>query len=197
MEKTRLTVLGCSLGAAIALLLTGCASSMPLPAEPRSTSQSNVASPSDQPLVTASPSGSPVTIGCDQLLSLQNVYDFNPNYGANPSFTVPDQLLPLTKIGGVACGWINQTSGDTIAVGVAKPDATTQAAAANTAASSYTAVPTYGTAPLEGYFGMSGSTGVATVFSNGYWIVVTGSAFLEPGDATKLVQSVIANLPGE
>lgn len=183
---------------AVSLALSGCAS--PEPAANSTTSSGSTASASASaassptPTPTATPAGTPVTVGCNEILTLQNVYDYNPNYGANPTFRVPDQITPLTKIGGVACGWVNQTSGDTFAVGIAKPDAATKTQAANQAATSYKAVPTYGNPPIEGFFGVESGVGVATVFANGYWIVVTSSTFIEPGDAAELVENVLANV---
>lgn len=197
MQSSRVGVvsLGVAVAALVSLGLAGCTGSSSDANSPATTSSGSSSTESiSTPTPTATLSGTPLTMSCTQILSLQNVYDFNPNYGENPNFKAPDQIVPLTKIGGVACGWINQTSGDTFAVGIAQPDAASLTTIANATAASYTAVPTYGTSPVEGYFGMSGSTGVATVFANGYWVVVASDAFLEPGDAAPLVASVLANL---
>lgn len=199
MKSSRLGVLTFTIALAglVSIGLSGCTSTS------SDDSPSNVTSPSSSatatgatpsPSPSATLSGTPLTLSCTQILSLQDVYNYNPNYSQNPNFTVPSQATPLTKIGGVACGWVNQTSGDTFAVAVAKPDAASLATIADATATTYTAVPTYGTSPIEGYFGLSGSIGVATVFDKGYWVVVTSDAFLEPGDAAPLVASVLANL---
>lgn len=186
-----------TVGLGAVLALTGCSGDITVPgvtADSTSSASSPSAPSSATPTPTSTPSGTPLTLSCTQILSLQNVYDYNPNYGQNPTFSVPDQLTPLTKIGGVACGWINQTSGDTFAVGVAKPDTATAAAAANEAASRLQAVPTYGTGDVEGFFGVEAGVGVAEVFANGYWVVLTSAGFIEPGDAAPLVEAVLANL---
>ena len=53
-------------------------------------------------------------------------------------------------------------------------------------------VPTYGD---EAYFSVGGNgVGTAIVFQGTYWIVLESPAFFEPGDATDLVDSVIAGL---
>lgn len=178
------------------VLLSGCSGDVTVPGASEETSSAATATESSAATATptATASGTPLTLSCTQILSLQNVYDFNPNFGQNPTFTTPDQIAPLTKIGGVACGWINQTSGDTFAVGVAKPDAVTQAAAANQAAADLQAVPTYGANGTEGFFGVKSGVGVVEVFSKGYWVVLTSAGFLEPGDAAPLVEAVLANL---
>lgn len=54
------------------------------------------------------------------------------------------------------------------------------------------AVPTYGD---EGYFQVRGGSGEAEVFSRSYWIVGVSPAFLEPGDASAIMDAAIAALP--
>lgn len=182
---------------AATLLLSGCAGNVSVPGAASDTSASAAAT-AQSSTPTASPSataaGTPVTMGCDQVLTLQNVYDYNPNFGQNPSFSTPDQITPLTKIGGVACGWINQTSGSTFAVGIAKPDAPTTAELTSQAASTLSSTPAYGSSPVQGYFGLQNGVGVAEVFSNGYQIVITSSDFGQAEDAAQLMQFVLANL---
>lgn len=195
MVKMRNRVIWGALTLGGALALAGCASNMEIPGQStESSAPSASSSATAAPSPTTTASGTPLTLSCTQILTLQNVYDFNPNYGENPNLSVPSQITPLTQIGGVACGWVNQTSGDTFVVGVAKPDAATETAAANTAAATLQPVPTYGTSGVEGFFGVVNNVGVAEVFANGYWIVVTSSGFIEPGDAGQLVESIIGNL---
>ena len=52
-------------------------------------------------------------------------------------------------------------------------------------------VPTYGE---EAYFSVNSGIGEAQVFQGPYWIVAESGAFLEPGDATEIIQSVVAAL---
>ena len=55
-------------------------------------------------------------------------------------------------------------------------------------------VPTYGE---EAYFTLGGNgVGTAIVFQGPYWIVLESPVFYEPGDATPIVESVIAGLGG-
>lgn len=198
--SARSTLALVSLAMSGTLLLAGCAEtsdsgSSTATASPReSTSQSEKPTPEPSPTLTAS--GTPVTIACDSLLTLQNVYDFNPNYSSDPSYAIPTEAKPLVDLKGVACGWINQTSRDTFSVAVAKPDAASLSAIQNESAAQSQVVPTYGTPPnVEGYFTTSGQTGIATAFSKGYWIVISSNSFFEPGDVAPLMESVLGNLP--
>lgn len=182
---------------AATLLLSACTGAAEIPSiESVATSTASASSPSATatPSPTATAAGTPVAMSCDQVLTLQNVYDYNPNFGLDPAFTAPDQIAPLTQIGGVACGWINQTSGTTFAVGIAKPDAATLAAATSQAAATMASTAAFGTAPIQGYFGVQNGVGVAEVFSNGYQIVVTSNDFTQPEEAAELVLMVLANL---
>ena len=137
------------------------------------------------------PNGTPVNLGCEQILTLQNVYDFNPNYAADPNAKTPESARTLTEIGGRNCGWVNLTSKDTFTVTVAQPDEPTLAAAKANAASAGGATDVYG---ADGFFTSSGGVGTATVFRNGYWIQLSSAGFFEAADAAQLAEMVISNL---
>ena len=97
---------------------------------------------------------------------------------------------------GTACGYLNQTSGEVIEIGVATPTEAAGETRRNNAAMSSKPVPTYGTPPdVEGYFINAGGSGEAQVFHGPYWIVIDSAALFEPGDAQQLVAAVLANLP--
>ncbi|MGV1034741.1 MAG: hypothetical protein ACOYBP_05905 [Microbacteriaceae bacterium] len=196
MARSHLMGFGSVAALSLTLLLTACVgdASVPGVTDNGQSPATSTGTSSATPTPTATAGGTPLTIGCDQLLSLQNVYDYNPNFGQNPTFQTPDQIAPLSKIGGVACGWVNQTSGSTFAVGVAKPDAPTLASVTAQAAASLTSTTAFGSAPVQGYFGVQNGVGVAEAFSNGYQIVITSSDFGQAEDAAQLMQMVIANL---
>jgi hypothetical protein len=140
----------------------------------------------------------PFEIACDALLTADQLYAFNPNFGAAPDFepTGTAVATAVAEDAGTACGYLNQTSGEIIEIAVATPTAQAAEARRNDAALSSTPVPTYGTPPdVEGYFIQSGGTGEAQVFHGPYWIVVDSPALFEPGDAQQLVADVLANLP--
>ena len=190
-------------GALALIVLAGCATN----AEPVS-SASPMATPTTVPAASATPSPTPtptptpageadtaVTLGCDQVLTPDDVYDFNPNFGAAPGYKPTDgsaaSVAALHK--GVACGWSNQTSGDLIEVSVAQPTAATLADLKSQAAKSSTSVTTYG-AGVKGYFATADGTGEAQIFSGPYWVAVTSVEFVEARDAETLVAAVVSHL---
>lgn len=177
-------------------LLTGC---VPEPAaEPDLTGPNPSGDPTGQPApsISATPVSTPVDVTCDQLLSPQAVYDFNPNFGLLTSYSPSEGSVAASAIAyqGVACRWQNQTSGDNIDVSVAQLDEATLTALKNAAFDQSEMVPTYGE---EAYFTLGGNgVGTAIVFQGAYWIVLESPVFYEPGDATPIVESVIAGLGG-
>ncbi|MFB9310451.1 hypothetical protein BJY17_000099 [Agromyces hippuratus] len=186
--------------AASAMLLSGCSGEA---ADPGATTAAPQASETPiettpaEPTETAEPPV-PFAIECDELLTPDQVYAFNPNFGAAPDFAPSgDHLVAVVEDeAGTACGWVNQTSGDLIEVGVATPPEAALLAHQSDAAMNSTPVPTYGTPPeLEGYFTQADGSGEAQIFSGPYWIVIRSAALFEPGDAGKLVADVLGNLP--
>ncbi|HEU4757899.1 MAG TPA: iron ABC transporter ATP-binding protein [Agromyces sp.] len=188
--------------ASTAVLLAGCT----LPGAGPSTSDGPAASGTDAPggseapVPTPEPTEEPIPfeIACDALLTADQLYAFNPNVGADPGYQPSggDIASLVEEDAGTACGYLNQTSGEIIEVGVATPTTAAGEARRNQAALSSKPVPTYGTPPdVEGYFTQAGGTGEAQVFHGPYWIVIQSPALFEPGDAQQLVSSVLANLP--
>lgn len=191
----RFVTLG-ALSAATLIALSGCTNAdLVDPLSPSSSESSSITEPSSSPSSSATLKGTKLNLECLDILSLEDVYEFNPNYGSDPGFTPEGTPSDMVSIGGVACGWVNQTSGDTFSVSVAQPDTASRDLVLNATANMFEAVPTYGTPPeVEGYFGLESGVGVATVFSGDYWIELRSEAFFEPGDVTPLVEMVIDNL---
>jgi hypothetical protein len=183
-----------ALAAASAAVMTGCVStSSPTvsTAPTASTSASASAAPSATPSPTPSPT--PITIGCSTLVTADTMYAFNPNYGLLTSWTpsADSAAATATSDSGIACRWSNQTSGVTIDISVAHLDAASIESLKNAAVGHGTLVPTYG---QEAYFGVTGGVGTAVVFQDGYWLVATSAAFLEPGDPTDLIDGALSAL---
>lgn len=195
--------------AASVTLLAGCTAAQPASttspkpstATGPATSGSNAGDPrqaSATPSATPTPEPTPVTLSCDQLLTPQQLYSYNPNVGADPGYKPKAGSLVAKVAGrkGTACGWLNQTSNETIEFAIARPAASELTDMKDAAISSSNAVPTYGVPPqVEGYFQPGGAAGVVQVFSNGYWIVGSSPTFLEPGDPAELVADILGNLP--
>lgn len=137
--------------------------------------------------------GEPVTITCKELVSPQAMYDFNPNFSLKADYSPASGSLTaqVTAQKGLACAWVNQTSGALIEIAVAHLPAEHLTDLKNNLVTTSNSVPTYG---VEGYFKLNGSTGEAQAFSDPYWIVATSTVFFEPGDAQPLVAAAITAL---
>jgi hypothetical protein len=198
MRAPRSVLLLVPSAAIVALALTGCVPQAEPGTDPTtaptptlSTSPSPTAAPT--PGATLPPSGDPVTFGCDELLSPQAIYDFNPNFGLQDDYTPAPGSVGAQAVEqrGIACSWLNQTSGETIEVTAAKPAAESIAALQADLAASGTAVSAFG---VDGYFEVSNGTGVAQVFSGPYWITASSTTFLEAGDVLQLVEAALSTL---
>jgi hypothetical protein len=183
------------------IALSACASdAKPAPVAGHTASTAPSAAPSATPTPTPTPSDppTPVTLTCDQIVSANQMYAYNPNFGADPGYAPASGSLEASIVSykGVACGWLNQTSNDVIEIAVAKPPASELDGLKNTAVTTSQPVPTYGVPPqVEGYFSMRGAKGEVQIFTGAYWVVANSPAFQEPGDAAPLMQNVLDNLP--
>ena len=120
------------------------------------------------------------------------MYDFNPNFGLLAKFTPDAGSFAARAIAdkGVACRWINQTSGDTVDVSISRP-APTGFDAAKGAATSGKPVTGIGDAA---YFTTRGNAGTVQVFSGTYWVTVTSVYFSSAGDAQSIVADAVASI---
>jgi hypothetical protein len=185
--------------ASAALLLTGCqdspdpvASSVPQ-ARPATTAASAPQSSSEP---TATPT--PVTLTCDQVLTAEQLGKLLPPLTAVAGFTPAKGTDAATAVAdaGVACGYQNPSSGDTVAVSIAQPTDADLTSLKNKAIRSSHVVPTYGVPPeVMGYFDVDSTSGVAEVYTGDYWVVAESKDFHEPGDASMIMSDVIGNLP--
>ena len=188
-----------AVAAVLALGLSGCVPQADdVPAGPSAT-RTPTAAPSDAPepavpdaLATGFDS-TPVTIDCNELVSPQAVYDYNPNYGNQPDFTplAGTDVATIAANQGVACNWVNQTSGETFVVAVAQLAADDLEQVKQGIAAKSSLVTGLGDAA---YFTASGGIGVAEVFSGPYWVVATSTGFYEAAAAKPLVEAALAAL---
>ena len=157
------------------------------------------ATPTPTPTATATQApisvGSPVTIGCDQLISPDAIYAFNPNFGLSESYkpAAGTEAATIVEAKGVACGWINQTSGEVIEVAVANLPTDKLTDLKNNFVTTSNSVPTY---KVEGYFEFDGTLGSAEAFNGPHWISAVSAAFFEPGDAQPIIEAALAGLAG-
>ena len=139
----------------------------------------------------------PVGATCDELITADDMYNFNPNF----SLVEEGAPKPDTKAGtiagmnGLTCQWVNNTSKETIDIAVAKLSETELTDLKNIAITESSPVPTYGAPPIEGYFMVIGSEGEAQIFTGSYWIAARSVAFFEPGDVEQLATAAMGHLP--
>jgi hypothetical protein len=190
------------LGAAvISTALAGCTSNpvqptpqvsttAPVVAEPTATTEPDPVTPS--PTATQDP-GIPVTLTCDQLISPEQLYDYNPNVGVNPAYQAETGTTASKIVSqqGVACGWSNQTSNETIEIAVAHLSPAAIETLKNSLVTTSNPVPTYGD---EAYFSVTNGLGEANVFQGDFWIYSRSTSFIEPGDAAPLMDDVLTSL---
>lgn len=184
-------------GLIAALSLTGCIAPGGNVVSPTTLSTND---PSSSPTSTELPAPSdsatpvekptPISLPCDSVVDLQTMYDFNPNFGLLTKFT-PDSGSLAAKAAankGTVCRWVNQTSGDTIDISIARPGPAAFAAA-RSAAESGSAIAGIGDAA---YLSESGQTGIIQVFDGPNWITVSSVYITASGDARSLVNSAVA-----
>ena len=159
-------------------------------AAPASPSATPTASPTPTPTASV-----PITLTCDQLVSRQDIYDFNPNFGLQSDYTpeAGSTAASIVARKGVACSWLHQTSRDTLRVAVANLSAAEIAARQNELKSSSQPVSEFGS---NGYFSAAGGVGVAEAFTGSSWIVASSSFFGEPADAAAIVAAALKGLRG-
>jgi len=174
--------------------LSGCVPTpSPTPSDTESAPASGSPSASPTPTPTASATSIPITIPCDALITPDDMYAFNPNFGLINTWTPkPGSAAATAKSEqGIACRWQNETSSDIIDISVAHLDAASIESLKNAAVEKSTMVPTYGD---EAYFSVSGGTGTAIVFQGTYWLVASSVYFAEPGDPADLITAALSAL---
>jgi len=183
-------------GGALVLLLSGCVpigtdgstveTGTPTSAPSGTPTSSGTAAPDDNPVDT--PVGTPITLTCEQLVNAQAIYDFNPNFGLLSGFTPAAGSLAAIAVAenGLACQWINQTSGETIQISVADLPTPRISELASTASSGEA----IGGVGNRAYF----ADGAAQVFDGSYWVTGESTVFGTWDDAAPLVQDAVASL---
>jgi len=152
----------------------------------------NVLSPNDDPPANQS-IGAVINLGCNDLITPQNMYDYNPNF-ANIGW-VPSAGTSAAKAAqwnGLACRWINETSNDPIDVSLASIVDRGTMVQLKDAASTGTPVPNLGDAA---YFQTTGGVGELQVFRGSYWLTFRSPWFSIGSDADPLPADALVNLP--
>lgn len=182
------------------VLFSGCTpADEPEPSNEPSASASATPEPSATPSVEPSEAAvmsQPLDITCDELITLDDMYAFNPNVSAvaDAAPKKDSKAGVIAGMNGLTCQWINNSSSETIDIAVAKLTDDQLTALKNLAVTESKQVPTYGTPPVEGYFQVIGQEGEAQVFSGSYWVTLRAISFFEPGDAEQLAEAAIEHL---
>ncbi|CAN5198443.1 hypothetical protein BH09ACT3_BH09ACT3_09630 [soil metagenome] len=188
--STRIGALAAA-SAVLVAVMSGCAVREEIPTGPNPGPAVPTSNPSITPTVPAG--GTTLDVSCVELVSAQTVYDFNPNYGLIDGFS-PAAGTPQAQAirdGGVACEWMNQTSGDTIVLGASSPGVTVLADLKESAASG---TPVAGVGEAA-YFSSKDGIGRVDAFDAENWVVVSSRAFGAAEDAQTFVVSALKALP--
>lgn len=178
--------------AVIACALVGCTPQPEAPIDASASptpSASASASPSAEP--TAEPTGGaslPVP-SCAELVSPDDLYEYNPNVAAMPDFApAAGSLVARVAASGVACGFVNQSSNEVVALAVGAPDAA-GLSGFTTELGALGATRWNGT---DGFFGPSAGQGTAGAIVDGYVIVSSSTVFVEAADAAPIVDAALS-----
>lgn len=195
---------GVSLAILVTSTLTGCAheqqdSSSSTAAKTSTASQK----PTKSSLATASASPVPFALKaeptdktCESILSLQSLYDFDPNLALTPGGTPAGGSLAQsqTQLGGITCTLTNLSSQQEVLVTLVKLD---QASADHQKAEIATATGnnSYQVAKdIPGSFQDAGGIGTAQFMSGKYWISLTSSSYKIGVEASPLSYVIWNNL---
>lgn len=168
--------------AAAVLLTAGCAPTVPEPAPTASPTSGPAPTATAQPTPEPTPAaeqGRPLDLGCEDLVSLQEMYDINPNIALLGELDPEAGSLAAIAVAehGVACRWVHTSSNETIDIAIADlPDSLLEQRRAAAGEST----DAYGT---EGYF----ERGAAQAISGSYWISAVSPMFVEAGDAIAVI----------
>jgi hypothetical protein len=181
------------------LALAGCAqSTTPKHKSHHSASPSasgkSTSTPSATPTASHTPKApaSPVGLTCAQLLSNDQIYAFNPNFVTEKYSPKAGTLgATMASDSGIACGWVNETSGEVIEIAAERP-AASSLSSAKSAAAVGTVAPSSGADAA--YFALSSGVGTTQLFVGGYWAEVSSAIFESAADAQPVYSVVSGNL---
>lgn len=162
---------------------------------PSSSPNPSPSEPTSEPSASAAPPAGgleslPLGIPCDELVTPQALYDFNPNVGSDPAPQHGELVLTMAASGGVACGWLNQSSGARISAGVIRLTPDSLAAVRSTALDR--AEPS--AAITDGYFRVTSGVGHAEIIGDDYWIVIESTVLIDPIEANSFAEPMRAAL---
>lgn len=184
------------------VFLTGCASEpTPTPTLQPSHTATTTSAAKTTPTATAVPSalaGEDTGFTCETLLSLQEVFDFNPNYYLSSSSptSLDDELGKSTaSLNGITCEYVSQSDGPPIQLSLVKiqGDGISQVKSQLTSAGKTTSV--YGNEPaINAYFTKTGEVGTINILVGNFWFSGSSQSFTAPEDGAKILTPVVTKL---
>jgi hypothetical protein len=187
---SRLAVI--AVACSVAAGLTGCLqSSTTLPGSRPSHTAPPSASSSSSATPVPTPTSEKVVEDCNILFTPAQVYAYNPNFVRETAYVPRPGSVPaaIAAVEGQTCGWLDETSGSRIEVGLATPF-TAQWTAAKAAASSGTPLDSAG---YHGYFAVKDGVGSAQFFFGSIWLDVSSADFASSDDASAVYSIVLEN----
>ena len=200
MSARRTLLITVPLFAAV-LLLSGCgpaagpeSTSKPTGTPRPTTSATPTATATAEPDAPTAPqveTGESVGLSCNDVVTPQQIYDYNPNFSIVDGFVPEGGSLAAQAVAanGLACRWMNQTSGATIDVSVAHLDARSNEIRKEFLASNSTSVSSFGP---DGYFDQGDTGSAAQAFPGEFWVTAASVAFFTAEDAVAIMGNATA-----
>lgn len=190
-----------SIGLSLLVLITGCSSNgtssnsielKPTTSETSTPKKINQTETSPAPILDEV-----INLGltCSDLISVQNLYDLNPNLAEISAPNPESGTLQAEAIsrGGINCLYQNLSSNQQIVVSVVKlPESVLTSFSKKLIEKSQTSDEVLGGSEGSGFFDRSKNIGIAQAMVGEFWIVVSSAEYFEAIDASEFV-SIIAH----
>lgn len=152
--------------------------------------------PSAVPTAIGRIEGEATNLVCDDLLSIQELYDFNPNFAIDPELPAVQTTIEsqFTNLGGLTCSYLNLTSGEVIQVSIAKVKDSSKGALLASVSGASSAASDFDSEKRKAFFSLSNGTGVFQVVQGEYWLSASSSVFFSAADAYGFVHPALKRL---
>ena len=192
-----------SIVAVLGVVMSGCAPEPNSALPSASAKASHSATPKNTSTVSATPT-SPSIVGeatgytCDNILTLQELFDFNQNYyyDSSDKSGLGTKLGSQTKaLNGITCVYASQSDGAPIELSLAKIQGDGISQVKTELSTTQKQTTAYGQEPnVYAYFSTEGDLGTVNVLIGNYWLSGSSASFGSPEDATKFLDPVIKKL---
>lgn len=191
---------------AVILSISGCSGepSKPSNTTPASQKSSPASTNTSAASSTPTPTNSAFTLkaesmdkSCEQVLSLQSLYDFDPNLALTPEVKASMGTIGTQQesLGAVSCLLTNLSSQENIQVVVSKLDAASTQHQSEVIATPTTGAQSYQVASgVPGLFIQTDGVGTAQFMSGNYWVSLTSKTFTSGVQASPLSYVIWSNL---